>query len=301
MSMIFESPLISAVIIIEATGLGGDQLPVILVPGLLAAGIGSLIAIGMGSWTGLSTKAFALGTLPLPSFPRPEAGDFGWSILVSALIAVGVFAIFRLALRLERPMSTRRLVVLPAAGLAIAGLAIAFAQATPHGTSEVLFSGQDQLPGLVSGAARWSAGALALVLVFKGLAWSISLPGFRGGPTFPAIFLGAAAGLLATHLPGYDLTPAVAVGIGAGTAATLKLPLSAVIIATLLTAKSGSGAMPLVIVGVVTAYLVRRALDASALGAARGRADQVADQHPDHRDEVELAGEHLQDGQRVPD
>ena len=66
---------------------------------------------------------------------------------------------------------------------------------------------------------------------FKGVAWAISLAGFRGGPTFPAIFLGAAAGVLASHLPGFDLTPAVAVGIGAAVVAVLRLPLSAVVIA----------------------------------------------------------------------
>ena len=50
---------------------------------------------------------------------------------------------------------------------------------------------------------QFAADALALLLLFKGLAWSISLGNFRGGPTFPAIFLGVAAGLMAGHLPGY--------------------------------------------------------------------------------------------------
>ncbi|MBV9413927.1 MAG: hypothetical protein JO363_03020, partial [Solirubrobacterales bacterium] len=42
LSFIFTSPLIAAVILIEATGLGGPKLRLILVPGLLAAGIGTL-------------------------------------------------------------------------------------------------------------------------------------------------------------------------------------------------------------------------------------------------------------------
>src|SRR6185503_12302143 len=37
-SFIFASPLIAAVILIEATGIGGPKLPIVLVPGLLAAG-----------------------------------------------------------------------------------------------------------------------------------------------------------------------------------------------------------------------------------------------------------------------
>ena len=49
LATIFGSPVIGAVIIIEAAGLGGPTLPLILLPGLLAAGIGSLVFVGMGS------------------------------------------------------------------------------------------------------------------------------------------------------------------------------------------------------------------------------------------------------------
>src|SRR5438552_11881178 len=69
------------------------------------------------------------------------------------------------------------------------------------------------------------------------------------------MFLGAAAGVMAAHLPGFDLTPAVAVGIGAGVASVLRIPLSAVVLATLLTANAGVGAGPVIIVGVVVAYM----------------------------------------------
>ena len=68
------------------------------------------------------------------------------------------------------------------------------------------------------------------------------------------MYLGAVAGVMAAQLPGYDLTPAVAVGIGAGVAAVLRLPLSAVVLALLLTANTGAGSAPLVIFGVVVAY-----------------------------------------------
>ena len=48
LAMVFGSPVISAVILIEAAGLGGATLPLILLPGLLASGIGSLVYLGMG-------------------------------------------------------------------------------------------------------------------------------------------------------------------------------------------------------------------------------------------------------------
>jgi H+/Cl- antiporter ClcA len=255
LSFVFSSPIIAAVILIEATGLGRNRLPIVLLPGLVGAGIGSLISIGMGSFTGLSTSAYALGPLALPAFHEPTIADFGWAIALALVIAVVAHLIRMGGLGTQRVVKSRQLVLLPICGLVVSGLAIAFSQATGKGTSEVLFSGQDALPGLISGAGTWSLSALALLIVFKGIGYSISLGSFRGGPTFPAIFLGAAGGLMASHLPGFPMAAAVAVGIGAGTVAILRLPLSAIVVAALLTSKAGSGVDPLTIIAVVVAYL----------------------------------------------
>jgi H+/Cl- antiporter ClcA len=262
LALIFDSPLVAAVLLIEATGLGGAQLKLVVVPGLLAAGIGSLVSIGMGSWTGLSSSAYALGSVPLPQFARPALADFLWTVPLGIAIALGSWAIFRMAVTTEPLLARRPFVLLPLAGAAVAGLAIVFAELTDKGVDQVLFDGQDALSGLTSGAGSWTVGALLLLLVIKGLAWAISLAGFRGGPTFPAMFLGAAAGIAASHLPGFDLTPAVAVGLGAGVAAVLRLPLSGVVLAVLLTAGTGAGSAPLAIVGVVVAYVTSLALPA---------------------------------------
>jgi H+/Cl- antiporter ClcA len=255
-SFVFSSPLIAAVILIEATGIGGPRLPLVLIPGLLAAGIGSLVSLGMGSFTGLSSSAYALSALPLPAFGHPHVGNFAWSIALAIVVAAGTQVIMRVGLETHRLVSRRLLMLLPVAGLIVAGLAIAFSQATDHSVNEVLFSGQDQLPGLVAQAGSYSVGALALLLVFKGLAYALSLGSFRGGPTFPAMFLGSAAGIMASHLPGFPITAAVAVGMSAGVVGVLKLPLSAVVVGTVLAAKSSPGVEPLIIVGVVVAYLV---------------------------------------------
>lgn len=256
MSFLFESPLIAAIIMIEATGLGGPKLRLVLLPGLLAAGIGTLVSIGMGSWTGLSTSAYALGPVSLPAFARPDIADFGWTIALAIAIAFVTAIIFRGARTTVRVATPRPFVVLPVVGLIVAGLAMGFQQTTGKGFEEVLFSGQSALPGLVAHAPTWSLSAVALLIVCKGAAYSLSLGSFRGGPTFPAIFLGAAAGIMAARLPGFSLTPAVAVGIGAATAAVLRLPLSAVVVASLLTSGAGLGAGPLIIVGVVVSYIV---------------------------------------------
>ena len=268
-AMIFGSPIIAAVILLEALGLDREKLPLFLLPGLLAAGIGSLVSIGMGSLTGLSNHAYAIGTLSLPALARPALADFAWTVPLAIAVALLTFGAKQLGLR-SRPVVMRRpFFLLPVAGIVVALLAIAFHATSGKSPSEVLFSGQSALPGLVSNPGAWSISALLLLLAFKSLAWGISLGSFRGGPTFPAMLIGAAAGLLASHLPGFDLTGAIAVGIGAGVVSMLQLPLSAVVLATMLVSNSGAGAGPLIIVGVVVAYIATIALNRGAASALR--------------------------------
>ncbi len=260
-AMIFGSPIIAAVILLEALGLDRQRLPLLLLPGLLASGIGSLVSIGMGSLTGLSSSAYALGPLTLPAFATPTVPDFLWTIPLAVVIALITFLARQIGLRWNPIAMRKPFLLIPLAGIVVAALALAFHGITGKGVNEVLFSGQDALPGLTANAGTWSVAALIWVIVFKGLAWGVSLGSFRGGPTFPAMFVGAATGILASHLPGFDFTGAVGVGIAAGVAAMLRLPLSAVVLATLLMSKSDPGAGPLIIVGAVVAYLATVALD----------------------------------------
>jgi H+/Cl- antiporter ClcA len=270
LSLIFDSPLIAAVVLIEAIGIGGARLQLILLPGLLAAGIGSLISLGMGSFTGLSSSAFALGVLDLPKFARPDVAEFGWTIGLALVIAVAAHLAVSIGRATLHVVTRRLLLFLPLVALIVAGLAVAFTESTSKPIDAVLFDGQAGLPPLVSQAETWSLSALALLIVFKGIAYALCLGTFRGGPTFPAIYLGAAGGIMASHLASFPITPAVAVGIGAGTAAILKLPLSGVVVATLLTKNSGVGAEPLIIVGVVVCYVATLVLSAASGGRRAG-------------------------------
>ncbi|HVO54181.1 MAG TPA: chloride channel protein [Solirubrobacterales bacterium] len=269
-SLLFGSPIIAAVLLLEALGLDRQKLPLILLPGLLAAGIGSLISIGIGSITGLNTSDYSIGAVTLPTLATPVLPDFLWTIPLAAAIAVLCFVVTRLGLLTYSFVRGRELILLPIAGVAIALLAIAFHATSGKSAEEVLFSGQDALPGLTAEAGTWSISALLLVIGFKGLAWGLSLGGFRGGPTFPAMFIGAAAGILASHLPGLDVTAGVGVGIGAGVVSMLRLPLTAVVLGVLLTDQSGPGTQPVIIVGVVVAYLVTVVLGKTFGGEPEG-------------------------------
>jgi H+/Cl- antiporter ClcA len=261
-STIFGSPVIGAVILIEATGLGGPVLPLVLLPGLLSAGIGSLVFIGLGSWSGFSTSAWQLSPFSLEPFAGPGWGDFGWTVVLSLALAILSFAIMGLARWTVRLVEIRPYPLMVGAGLVVGLLAIAFGEATDLSPNAVLFSGQEAFGALFDSAATVSASTLILLFLFKGLAWSVSLGNFRGGPTFPAIFLGVVAGLIASHLPGYDETQAVAALMGAMCVSILRLPLSSVMIALLLTSSAGLAVAPLVIVAVVVAYLASLTLTA---------------------------------------
>jgi H+/Cl- antiporter ClcA len=253
-SALLGSPLLGAFLLLEASGLAGGLATVVFIPGLLAAGTGALVFVGMNSITGLGTLSLEIPDLPV--FVRPDLAEFGWAFVIGISAAVLGTAIRRLGF-LVRPYIEKHLVVMtPIAGLVIAGLAVIYTEWTDHPSSDVLFSGQTDLPLLLANSAAYSAGALVLLVACKGLAYGISLAGFRGGPVFPAMFIGAAGGIAMSHLPGLPMVAGVAMGIGAMTAVMLRLPLTSVLLATLLLASDGVAVMPLVIVAVVVAYMI---------------------------------------------
>jgi H+/Cl- antiporter ClcA len=278
-STLFGSPLLGAFLLMEAAGLGGTAMELVLLPGLLGAGIGFLVFIGLDHWTGLGT--FSLRIPHVPHVGPPTISEFGWAIVIGLAAALAGLGIRELGLRV-RPLSDRwRLLATPLAGVAIGGLAIAYAQGTGRASSEVLFSGQTALPPLVQHAGSYPVGALLLLLACKGLAYGLSLSSFRGGPVFPSLFLGAAGGLALAHLPGLDMVPGIAMGIGALCTVMLRLPLTSVLLATLLLYSDGTMVMPLVIVSVVVAYV------ASARFIPAADAEPAPDHHSRH---VALAG-----------
>jgi H+/Cl- antiporter ClcA len=265
-SSLLGSPLLGAFLLLEASGLGGAMVGVVLMPGLLAAGVGTLVFIGLDSITGFGT--FSLAIPGLPPFDRPTGVMFLWALVFGLMAPFLGRGIQLLARAVRAHVERRMLLLMPVVGLLIGGLAIAFGEATDHSTSNVLFSGQVDLPSLLSGAAGWSVGALLLLVACKGLAYALSLSSFRGGPVFPAMFLGAAAGMAASHLPGLELVPAVAMGIGAMCTVMLTLPLTSTLLATLLLASDGLAVMPLVIVAVVVAYVLTARLTPLPAAAA---------------------------------
>lgn len=263
LATIFGSPIIGAVIIIEAAGLGGSTMRLVLLPGLMASGIGSLVFIGMGSLTGLSSAAYAISPLDLAPYPEPTLTAFFWAIGLAIVAAAFTFVIRWIGTTSLRLISGRTVPLTVLAGLLIGLIAVGFERLTGEPYTLVLLSGQEAMNGIVDQAASMSGLVLVMLILAKGLAWGLSLGAGRGGPTFPALFLGIVGGLLAGQLPGFAETPAIAALMGAMCVATLRLPLTAVVVA-LLVSQAGLAASPLVIVAVVAAYITTELLDSMA-------------------------------------
>lgn len=247
------SPIVGAFLLMEVAGIGGTMLGVMLVPGLIAAGVGSLIFVGLDAWTGFGT--FSLGAPTLPPASSPTGAEFLWAVAIGIASAVLAAGIKRLALWLRPIVARRSIPFTGLAGLAIGIIAFVFVEASNHPVSFLLFSGQDALAPLLEGAAGWTVGALLLLVVGKSLAYGISLSSWRGGPVFPGLFIGAAGGIVLSHSVGLPMVAGAAMGMGAMTTAMLGLPLTAVMITTLFLGASGITLMPVVIVAVAVSYV----------------------------------------------
>jgi H+/Cl- antiporter ClcA len=70
------------------------------------------------------------------------------------------------------------------------------------------------------------------------------------------MFIGAAGGIALSHVGGLPMIAGVAMGVGAMVAAALKMPMTAVLLPSLLFISDAVTLMPLVIVAVVVAYVV---------------------------------------------
>jgi hypothetical protein len=76
------------------------------------------------------------------------------------------------------------------------------------------------------------------------------------------MFIGAVLGIALSGLPGMELAAAIGTGIGAMCCAMLRLPLTSVLLATLLMGTDGLTVIPQVVVAVVVSFVVTAVLPA---------------------------------------
>jgi H+/Cl- antiporter ClcA len=266
-SALFGGPLVAAMLLLESgIGMGAALIPA-LIPGLVAAAIGYLIFIGFGDWGGIDQTALAVPGLP--AYDSVQVGDLALAVAVGVAASLLIGVVWRLAGELGgRGLGRLGMpALLLLGGLAVGALALG-ADALGADSQDVLFSGQQSVPSLV----REDSAQVVLVLVAaKALAYGVCLGcGFRGGPVFPAIFLGVGLGTLCVLF--FDVSPtlAVAVGTAAGTVAATGLLFSAVLFASLLVGTAATEVVPAAVLAAVAAWLTRAAMSRAAERRAVG-------------------------------
>lgn len=257
-SALFGGPLVGGMLMVEGgLAMGTALLPVIL-PGFVAAAVGYLVFIGFGSWGGLHAQSLVVPDLP--PYQGMHLGDLTVAVSVGILGAFVVVVARRFGGALDGRGHSRKSMplLLVLGGLAV-GLLAQTADWLGANSQDVLFSGQASVPGLVTSD---STKIVLVLLAAKAIAYAVSMGcGFRGGPVFPAIFLGIALATFASVWFDASPTLAVAVGAAAGTAAVTRLLVTASLFATLLVGTAGIDAVPAAVIAASAAWLTMQAFD----------------------------------------
>jgi H+/Cl- antiporter ClcA len=255
---VFGNPLVAVVLMLEVVGLAGSQVLLVLLPCIVSSGIGALIFTGMGDWTGLKVPSLAIPGLPAAAL---DWGDLLWVIPVATLAAIGAWLARRLGLWAAGQCAAHTLSATTIAGVLVGACAAAYTLITGRSVLDVLQSGEAALPLLVSSPHSWSIVTLLLLLALKGAAYGLCLGSFRGGPTFPAVYLGAVLGVLVAPLPGLGTTAGIAIAMTAATTAALRLPVTSIVLVVLLLGPEGTSQLPIILLASAVSMVVAVALE----------------------------------------
>jgi H+/Cl- antiporter ClcA len=264
---LFGNPLVAAFLIVEVLAMHSAPALAVILPGMLAAGLGYLVFTGVGNWAGLTAPTFAAPGLP--DYPTVRLVDLVAAVVLAVVMTGVIVLVRRLARRTYAALSKRPLVWGPAAGLLVGACAALFGLASGASAELVLFSGESATETVITQAGTLGVGVLALALVAKSLAYAVSLGSlFRGGAIFPAVYLGVVAGMLTHELvPAVSPTAAAVAGMAAASTAILRLPLTSVLLAILVAGAPGLEATTLALIAAAVALIAVRAVDArSAAG-----------------------------------
>ena len=276
-SALFGGPLVAGMLLVEGgIGMGAMLLPVLL-PGLVAAGIGYLVFVGFGSWGGLEAPGLVVSDLPL--YDGVHLLDLVVAVVIGVVGALIVLVARRGGERVDGLGGALGLPALLLGGGLAVGLLAELGGQLGADPMDILFSGQASLNAVTSAD---STKIVLILLVGKLLAYAVSLGcGFRGGPVFPAIFLGVALASLTVVV--FDVSPtlAIAVGTAAGAAAQTRLLITPVLLASVLVGSQGVDAVPAAVLASAAAWLTMAAIEGVELGPETPVHERGA--HPDDR------------------
>jgi H+/Cl- antiporter ClcA len=254
-SALFGGPIVGGMMLVESGVEMGAALLPILLPGFVAAALGYVIFLGIGSWGGLASQSLEVPNLP--AYNGTHVYDLLLAVAVGVAAAVVVLATRAAAKRVADAKLGLPMLLL-GGGLAV-GLIAQIAGWLGANSQDVLFSGQAGVPGL---AAADSTKIVLILLVAKAAGYAVSLGcGFRGGPVFPAIFLGIAVAELAHVWFGISPTLGVAAGAAAGMAAGTRLLVTSALFSALLVGSAGFDTVSAAVLAAAAAWLTAAAID----------------------------------------
>ncbi len=217
-----------------------------------------------GALLALFVKPVLSGSLSLGGTSDLAIPDIAWAIptaLLTAVVVVVVRWVARLLVRATGPGP--RLWALVGGALVVSASALALQAWTDAPIAFVMTSGEGEIALL---AQETAASTVLAIFLLKAVAYAVSLgAGFRGGPFFPVMFVGAAIGLfVALVLPsGPSVTAAIVVGIVAAVVGTAAMtwPIALALGGVIGFAFAGWALVPAAVVGAAVARAVPRFAD----------------------------------------
>lgn len=258
---VLGNPLVTLILLLELALAAGTQVarPAVLIPALAGLGSGYLLQTGLGPWTGLGYVRLQIPTLS--PYPNVRVVDLLIGVVLAAAVAVVAVFAQRLAGQVLKAGRKAQLPVLLAAA-AVTGLAaVLVSLITGQSPELVLLAGQTSMADYL---ALSSLGVAALVGLGKFVGYVACLGGgFKGGLMFPAIALGTILASIGAMVVGPEGLPALAAtAIAAAGAASMRLPFTGVLLATMLTLAAGPAVTVPAILGAVVGLLTRLVVDA---------------------------------------
>jgi H+/Cl- antiporter ClcA len=254
---ILGNPFITAFMVLEFAALGALPRQA-LVPIFVALGSGYLVLTGIGPFTGIG--GLELAVPGLTTVDRLTFVDLGVGLLVALLAGAAVLLSRQVGYAVQRIAKVRLPVAILGSALVIGALATFTMVVLDQPYDVIPFSGETSMPVLL---AETSVVAVLAIVVFKAIAYGVSLGGgWRGGPIFPATYIGVGVavliGLLITSVP---VSALIVAGIAASVAAMLKLPFTAGLLAVVIGAGAGLAVTPMAIIGAIVGVGMRLAYD----------------------------------------
>ena len=228
-----------------------------------AKSVKSIVGIGaLGAIMALFVGPLLAGSLSLGAQSSSvQFDDLGWAILVAVIATIAISVARLVGFLIARAAGPGpHLRILIGAALVIGSVAILMEYLTGERAIFVVTSGEELITDLPT---LTSISTVVAIIAFKSIAYAVSLgAGFRGGPFFPAMFVGAASGLLISLiLPnGPGVYSAMTVGVVASVIATapMKWPIAIALGIAIGFAMGGWTLIPSAVVGAVVARVIPR-------------------------------------------